>query len=157
ERFQQHHGLNPDGRIGPRTLQELNVTAADRVMQIEANMERWRWIPRSFGRRYILVNTADATLDAIDDGRSLLHSPGIAGKPRSPSALFAATITDVTVNPYWNIPSSIVHNEILPKERRHRGYLANSHIVLDASGRYRQMPGADNALGRLKMEMRNPF
>jgi murein L,D-transpeptidase YcbB/YkuD len=157
ERFQRRHGLDADGRVGPSTLRELNVTAAERAAQIEANMERWRWVPRSFGPRYVVVNAADATLEVIKDGRTVLQSRVITGKPTSPSAIFGATITDVTINPYWNIPSPILRNEILPKERRHPGYLARSHIVLDASGRYRQMPGADNALGRLKIEMANPF
>jgi murein L,D-transpeptidase YcbB/YkuD len=156
-RFQQHHGLAADGRVGPRTMQALSVPPSERAAQIAVNMERWRWVPSAFGPRYILVNAADATLVLIDIGKVVLTSRVIVGKPATPTAMFGASVTDVTVNPFWNIPASIVRNEILPKARRNPGYLADNHIVSDGEGGYRQMPGADNALGRIKFEMPNRF
>ncbi|HUI18622.1 MAG TPA: peptidoglycan-binding protein, partial [Alphaproteobacteria bacterium] len=65
-RFQARNGLAVDGRIGPRTLAMLNISAAGRVDQIIANMERWRWMPRRFEERYVIVNTADGELSVID-------------------------------------------------------------------------------------------
>ena len=156
-RFQARNGLEPDGRVGPKTLAALNMPVSARIAQIVANMERWRWVPRSFGPTYIEVNTADATLKVVDAGRVMLTSRIVAGKPSTPTPMFAATVTDVTVNPYWNIPSSIVRNEILPKERAHPGYLAAQHIETGSGGLLRQIPGDFNALGRVKLEMPNRF
>jgi murein L,D-transpeptidase YcbB/YkuD len=157
ERFQQRNGLRADGRVGRLTLRALTVSAPERVAQIAANMERWRWAPRSFGGRYIAVNAADATLQVVNDGKIILTSRVIVGKPRSPTAIFAAIVNAVTINPYWNIPTTIARHEILPKARRHPGYLAANHIVMGSSGQLRQLPGPDNSLGQIKLEMPNRF
>ena len=156
-RFQTRHGLEPDGRVGPKTLAALNVPASERIAQIVANMERWRWLPRAFGTDYIAVNAAAATLTAVADGRVVVVSRIVAGKSSTPTPLFAATVEAVTANPYWNIPASIVRNEILPRERAHPGYLASQHIERGPDGQLRQIPGDFNALGRLKLEMPNRF
>jgi len=155
--FQQHHGLEADGRLGPKTLEALNMPASARVATIEANMERWRWLPRDLGRRYILVNAADATLEVLDSGRVVLRSKVIVGKPSTRTAIFTANITAVTFNPDWKIPAPIARKEILPKARRNPNYLSKNHIVIGPSGALRQLPGLDNALGLLKMEMPNRF
>jgi L,D-transpeptidase YcbB len=155
-RFQERNGLGADGRIGPKTLAALNTSPAARVQQIIANMERWRWMPRNFGSAHIEVNAADATLKVIDEGRAVLTSRIIAGKPSTRTPIFAATVIAVTVNPSWHVPPSIARNELWPKERAHPGYLALQNIVVEA-GALRQLPGEGNALGRVKLEMPNRF
>ncbi len=157
EEFQRRHGLDPDGRAGKRTLDALNIPAAERADEIAANMERWRWLPRDLGRRYIAVNAADATLVVVKDGHVVLQSKVIVGKPSTRTALFSANVIGITVNPEWNVPAPIARKEILPKARRDPAYLSRNHIVVDASGRLRQLPGSDNALGQLKLEMPNRF
>ncbi len=177
-RFQSRNGLEADGKIGPHTLKALNVTASARVLQIEANMERWRWLPHRLEPRYIMVNTADASLEAIDNGKVVLVSRVVAGKPKTPTPIFAATIVAVTVNPPWNVPQSIASKEILPKLKRNPSYLAKEHMILrngpagDPRGltinwasisrsrfpfQIQQLPGRTNALGQLKLEMPNRF
>lgn len=177
-RFQSRNGLEADGKIGPHTLKALNVTASARVLQIEANMERWRWLPHRLEARYIMVNTADASLEAVDNGKVVLVSRIVAGKPKTPTPIFAATIVAVTVNPPWNVPQSIARKEILPKLKRNPSYLAKEHMILrngpagDPRGitinwasisrsrfpfQIQQLPGPANALGQLKLEMPNRF
>jgi murein L,D-transpeptidase YcbB/YkuD len=157
EEFQRHHGLAPDGRVGKKTIEALNVSAAERADQIAANMERWRWLPRDLGQRYIAVNAADATLVVVEGGQIVLSSRVIVGKPKTRTAIFSATVTALTVNPEWHIPTPIARNEILPKARRDPGYLAHLKIVVDSGGALRQLPGPDNSLGLLKLEMPNRF
>lgn len=157
EAFQARHGLEADGKVGPKTLQALNVSASERADQIAMNMERWRWTPRDLGSRYVLVNAADATLNVVEQGRAVLRSKVIVGKPLQRTPVFAAAIDAITVNPDWNIPAKIARNEIWPKARRDPGYLGRNHIVIGPAGGLRQLPGADNALGRIKLEMPNRF
>lgn len=158
KRFQARSGLEANGSLGKQTLAALNTTAAQRISQIEANMERWRWLPRAFEPRYIEVNAADGTLKVVDHGDVVLTSRIVAGKPATPTPIFAATVTGVTINPSWNIPAPIARHELLPLERRHPGYLASHHILFDGpNGALRQQPGADNSLGRVKLEMPNRF
>jgi murein L,D-transpeptidase YcbB/YkuD len=157
EAFQARHGLEADGKVGPKTLQALNVSASERADQIAMNMERWRWLPRDLGSRYVIVNAANATLAVVEDGRTVLRSKVIVGKPFQRTPIFAAAIDAITVNPDWNIPAKIARNEIWPKARRNPGYLSRNHIVIGPAGGLRQLPGADNALGRIKLEMPNRF
>jgi len=57
ERFQERHGLEPTGRLDPLTLRELNTPIAQRVLQLELTLERWRWLPSSFAQPPIVVTT----------------------------------------------------------------------------------------------------
>jgi L,D-transpeptidase YcbB len=155
--FQRSHGLDADGRVGAVTMRALNVSAADRIAQIEANMERWRWLPRTWETRRIEVNVPDASLRVWDGAAQLLTSRIIVGKKDRPTPMFRTVATTVTVNPPWDVPVDIARKEILPKLVRDPGYLSAHHMVLLKPGVVRQLPGADNALGQLKLEMPNRF
>ena len=128
---------------------------------IEANLDRWRALPRQFGQRYLWVNVPAYRLDLIENGRVVASHKVIVGKPGTKTPLFRAMVTGVTANPWWNVPCSIVDESIgklirtNPEEAARRGYVAST----DAQGKLvvRQKPGPDNALGRLKLEMPNPF
>jgi len=137
---------------------DATLPASARADQIVANMERWRWLPRPFEDTYVEVDTADATLKVVDHGQIALASRLVTGKRSTPTPIFKALITGVTINPSWNIPNSIVRNEILPKARRHPGYLASHRMVADRpGGGLRQLPGPGNSLGQIKLEMPNRF
>jgi murein L,D-transpeptidase YcbB/YkuD len=154
--FQSHHGITADGIVGPETLRELNVSAEERVRQIAANMERWRWMPEDLGPSYILVNIAAFRLDVIEGERSVLSMKTVVGKEYTRTPFFAARVAEVIVNPWWNVPDSIAARELWPKQRRDPSYFAREHMVV-ASGRIRQRPGPWNALGRLKFNMPNRY
>jgi murein L,D-transpeptidase YcbB/YkuD len=142
-----------------RARAEKSGTAADdaRIARIAANMERWRWVPRAFGTRYVQVNTADATLEIVDHGNVVLTSHTVVGRPDARTPLFSADAVSVTANPSWHIPPDIMRHEILPKAHGSRGYLARRRIVGNSVDGYRQLPGRGNALGELKLEMPNEF
>jgi murein L,D-transpeptidase YcbB/YkuD len=69
--FQRRHGLEPDGVVGRATLAALNIPLAERVRQIELNMERLRWILGNTERRFIIVNIADFHLKVVEEGKAL--------------------------------------------------------------------------------------
>ncbi|HYR27039.1 MAG TPA: L,D-transpeptidase family protein [Thermoanaerobaculia bacterium] len=154
--FQEHHGIEVDGVVGRETLRELNVPAAERVRQIAANMERWRWIPEDLGPSYLIVNIAAFRLDVFEGGRSVLSMKTVVGKEYTRTPFFAARIAEVIVNPWWNVPDSIATKELWPKQRRDPSYFAREHMVV-RDGRIRQRPGEWNALGRLKFNMPNRY
>jgi murein L,D-transpeptidase YcbB/YkuD len=175
-RFQLRHGLVADGRVGPDTYAALNVTAAARANQIELNLRRWQDVP-ALGRSYIRVNAAAQTLEFVKDGAVALRMPVIVGDPRHPTPEFTARVTGVLFNPPWNVPSSIVAREIVPRLRRDPGYLAREGIrivgregdpfghaidwkrftVRDGLPRLRQDSGPKNALGLIKFDVPNPY
>jgi len=176
--FQARHGLTEDGRVGTATLRALNVAASDRIEQIGLNLERLRSLPHTSPATRIEVNVAAATLTLYREGRPVLTSRVIVGAPRHPTPVFTAEAVAVLLNPPWNVPSSIVRNELQPAMRRSPDYLARNHLallgpgVVDPQGRdidwrsttvlgrgwrVQQAPGSWNALGRIKLELPNPF
>jgi murein L,D-transpeptidase YcbB/YkuD len=156
KRYQARNGLNPDGVLGSRTLAALNVSVASRIGQIRANMERWRWMPREFEPRRIMVNVPGATLNYFDNGSVVLNSPVIVGNVAKRTPIIRAEAVAVTVNPVWYIPASITWNEIVPRLRRNPYYLQRQGYVV-SGGQIQQPPGPRNALGRIKFEMPNNF
>ena len=178
KRFQGHHGLAPDGRIGKATIAELNVPAQARTRQIALNMERLRWLPWQLEADYILVNVPDAHLSLMLGGREVLASRVIVGKPKTPTPILRAEGGGITVNPPWNVPASIARREILPKLKANPSYLKSQDMVLlngppgDPYGLtvhwrvvpkgtfpylIQQHPGANNPLGTVKLELPNKF
>lgn len=156
KRYQERNGLAPDGVLGPRTLAALNTPVATRIKQIEANMERWRWMPRELEPRHIAVNVPDATLKFWDGGSALLESKVVVGGRKLRTPILRTIAKAVTVNPVWYVPSALAWREIWPKLYRNPSYPRSLGLVL-VGGQFRQPPGPRNALGRLKFEMPNAF
>ncbi len=158
-RFQQRHGLEVTGKVDEETLAELNVPVEDRIKQIQVNMERWRWLPATFGDRYILVNVPEFRLDLVEGGKPAYTMRVVVGKDQSRTPAFSDKMTYIELNPYWNIPDSIAKAEVWPKAASDPGYLAshNMEVVPDANNRLRQRPGPDNPLGQIKFMFPNDF
>ncbi|MDX9997416.1 MAG: L,D-transpeptidase family protein [Phenylobacterium sp.] len=154
--FQATHGLAVDGVVGPATRQALNVSAAERLRQIDLSLERWRWLPRPLPARRLEVNVAGAEAALIDGGAPALRMRLVVGAAASKTPLFASTIHSVVFNPPWNVPTSIARNEILPKAARDPGYLARNRYRW-VGGQLQQAPGPGNSLGRVKLDFDNPF
>jgi murein L,D-transpeptidase YcbB/YkuD len=179
--FQRRHGLGVDSVLGPRTRRALNVPVERRVEQIDANLERLRWLPANLGSRFVVVNIPAFSLYGYVGGERVLTMRVVVGDElvsrRTP--IFADTMEYVEVAPYWNVPRSIAVNEILPKVRRDRSYLTRNGFqllrgwgddapVVDATTlsddalfssrfRVRQLPGPGNALGRVKFMFPNDY
>jgi murein L,D-transpeptidase YcbB/YkuD len=154
--FQRAHGLAADGVVDARTLAALDVPVAARIAQIELGLERWRWVPRDLGERHVIVNVPAFELHAIADGREQLAMRVVTGKPDNPTPVFSEEMTGIVFSPWWNVPQSIVENEILPAMKRRPGYLQHAGLQT-VDGAFRQPPGPNNALGLVKFVLPDPF
>jgi murein L,D-transpeptidase YcbB/YkuD len=157
--FQARHGINVDSALGKETIESMNVPAAFRLGEIAANMERYRWLPRSFGSRYIFVNVPAFKLEAYDSGQKALEMKVIVGQEYQDRAtpVFADSMETVVFRPYWNVPPSIAEKEIFPKGS---AYMARENMETYREGgetRVRQRPGPKNALGFVKFLFPNDF
>ena len=143
--FQQRHGLPANGVLDRATIDALNVPVEDRILQIELNLERWRWQGWEPGGRTILVNVPTFQLHAYEDGREALTMRVITGTGDSQTPVFAEAMDQVVFSPHWNVPANILETEVLPAIRRNPGYLArmNMEMVRSESGgiSVRQRPG----------------
>jgi len=160
--FQAHHGIVVDSALGSETLDALNVPAAYRLGQIAANLERDRWMPRSLGQRYILVNVPAFQLTAYDSGRKALDMKVIVGQEYEDKAtpVFADSMETVVFRPYWNITPDIQAKETAPKIAADPNYMAANNLEYYKDGgvtRIRQKPGPQNSLGLVKFLFPNDF
>lgn len=181
KKFQMQNGLETDGILGTQTLQALNISADQRVRQIVVNMERWRWLPQNLGDRYILVNIASFNLDVLEQETPVLNMRVVAGKSYRKTPVFSDKITYLVINPYWGVPDTIAKKDILPKQKKDPNFLMNQKIrvfegwgantreidpsIIDWNNvtaanltyRFKQDPGPQNALGRIKFMFPNQF
>ncbi len=137
--------------------------ASDRATRIilRANMERWRWVPRDPGARYILVNVAGYTAELVDNGRIISMHRIVIGKPARSTPQFSTAVSGLIINPWWEVPKSIVAEGIgsllikSPARAKARGYV---RVKAEGGGtRVRQAPGPLNALGQIKLVMPNLY
>ncbi len=176
-RFQRRHGLLVDGIVGRRTLAALNVPIAERIRQLEVNLERLRWLPESLGERYVLVNIPAFRMRIMEAGSEVLAASVIVGRRGRPTPLLSGVINHLVLSPRWHVPYSIAVKDKLPLLRRDPYALFRQGIrIYDARGRgldpgaidwtkvsrknfpyrLRQDPGSANALGQIKFMFPNP-
>ena len=158
QRAQRRYGLNPTGNLDARTLAALNVGVDDRIAAIMANMERWRWMPRSLPVNRVQVNIAAAVLTLFEGDQPVTSMRAVTGSPDNQTPMLSSSIHSIVVNPPWNVPMSIARRELFPKGRAtliRQGY----KIVKTPEGGERivQPAGPNSALGRLKFDFNNPF
>ncbi len=177
-RFQWRHGLKQDGIIGPHTLNWLNRTPIERARLLAFNfIERAQYMAH-IGTRYLLINIPAYEMVLVDDAQVALRSKVIVGKPYRQTPIFQGEISNLVLNPSWNVPRRLVKYDLLPKVRQDGSYLSrfnfqafnyNGELVTKtpeewssvARGRfpYRlvQKPGEGNTLGRYKFFFANPY
>lgn len=174
-RFQERHGLEVDGIVGRATGAALAKPFADQMLQLQANMERWRWLPQQLPQAYGMVNIPAFTLDMVTP-ESTVTFKVIVGRKDRKTPTFAAHFSYLILNPTWTVPPTILREDVLPAVRRNPGYLAGKQIqVIAPNGRvldpyainwygssvytyqYVQEPGPANSLGLIKFMMPNPY
>lgn len=177
KKFQKRHGLTADGQIGASSAAALNVPLSERVTQIELAMERLRWLPELSTGASVIVNIPAFQLwafDSIDrDDANIINMRVVVGNAlKTQTPVLMAEMHFIDFMPYWNVPYSIIKNEILPKLIQNRNYLDKENMELvsvfrdgekpaalndetmdllkEGKLRIRQRPGGKNALGRVK-------
>jgi murein L,D-transpeptidase YcbB/YkuD len=155
-RAQRRYGLNPTGIVSTQTLAALNVPAGERVRQIMANMERWRWLPQDLPRDRIQVNIAAAVLTVFDGDTPVQSMRAVTGRPGDETPMLSSTIHSIVINPPWNVPTSIATKELWPKEKANPGYLKRNGFKVIGT-RLQQQAGDQSALGRFKFDFANDY
>ncbi len=175
-RIQTRMGLNNQGILGASIVKEMNVPVSFRIKQIMINMERLRWFPDEVEDDFLLINIPEFKLHVFEKKIKVMDFKVIVGKEVTRTSIFKGNISQIILNPYWNVPTSIVRKEMLPKLKRNSNYLAKNNMellsgktIIDPSSvnwnKYsnsipysiRQKPGDDNALGKMKFIFPNNF
>lgn len=166
--FQHSMGLNADGVVGPATIAALNGANGATRADIVANMERWRWMPEDLGEFNVFVNIPEFRLEVQKYGDVVWDTRVIVGSLQRQTPVFSDNIRHVVTNPYWNVPPTILRQDVMPRVAANPGYLDSQNMellyggrVIDAYSvdwaeanpsqfRVRQKPGRSNALGMVK-------
>lgn len=142
--------------------------------KLALNAQRLRLIP-SFNNG-IFVNIPSYQLYYLRDGKLALQSKVIVGRDDRRTPVMYSKLSNVVVNPPWNVPQTIKNKDLIPKFRRNPGAVASGdYEILDGSGKpvdprsinwaaydgtdkvfpyhIRQKPGDNAALGLYKFNM----
>jgi murein L,D-transpeptidase YcbB/YkuD len=179
ETFQKSHGLNADGVIGGRTIEEMNVSAEERLKEVLLNLDRMRAESPDMEDRFVFVNIPSTELRVIDNGVTTYHANAIVGRVARKTPLLKSEIFQAKINPDWSVPAKIARIDMLKHELEEPGYFANKNVrVYTSDGRevdpravnwkqlkdggsfpYRlkQDAGPDNALGPMKLDFKNDY
>ena len=159
--FQRAHHLPASGVLTIRTIAALSGGNPARLEnEILANMEGWRWLPRDMGENHVEVNIPDFTLNVMHGDTVFLHARVVVGQPDKPTPVFSEAMRFIIVNPYWNVPLSIVKKEMMPKLAADPNYFADhgyEEVERNGVTYVRQPPGDTNALGRIKFMFPNKY
>jgi murein L,D-transpeptidase YcbB/YkuD len=178
KQYQQRHGLQDDGRLGPATIESLNVPMSVRVQQLDDSLERWRWLPDNYIQPRVLVNLPEFMLRAYEPDHTLAFKMEVVdghAKGNHDTPMFVRLMRYVVFRPYWDLPLSIVKKDLLPHiaksglgylERndyevyKNDGTVVTSYTAKDLEhARYsvRQRPGPKNSLGLVKFLFPNEY
>lgn len=174
--FQERHGLEGTGKLDAALAAALNVPIADRIRTILLNMERLRWVNPTPPEDYLLVNIPEYRLHVFEAGKETWNMKVVVGAVATHTVIFSAELSQIVFAPYWNIPRSIVRNEVAPAMRRNANYLVKNRMEVVSGGRVvptnsiewstyqgggpylvRQRPGPENSLGLVKFLFPNEF
>ncbi len=162
--WQRANELPTSGALDKRTLAALNGEGPQPSSRQEgtliANMEMWRWMPRDLGADRIEVNIPDYAVRVFHDGRVVDEHRVVVGKTDTPTPLFSNAMKYLIVNPYWNVPQSIIKKEMLPKGGGSLGYLEGRGYEVgthNGMATVKQLPGPKNALGQIKFLFPNDY
>ncbi|MDE3177771.1 MAG: L,D-transpeptidase family protein [Pseudomonadota bacterium] len=177
KRFQIRHGLGPTGVVDKDTLQELNVSAQDRLRQLQINIVRLRSFAGDLGPRFVMVNIPAAAVETVEGGQVYSHHRAGVGRIDRQSPIMHTKALEINFNPFWNVPPSLIKKDLIPKMKKDPNYLTEEKIhIINKDGqevqpasinwntdeathfRYRQEPGAEvDALGAVRINISNPY
>ncbi len=159
--YQQQNGLKADGVITDSLVNVINVPARERLKQILVNLNRMLWIPPQVKDNYVEVNIPDFMLNVYEGNIKAFDMPVVVGKEGSNTMMFTGDLNQIVFSPYWNVPASIVRDEIVPAMQDDPNYLKTKRMEIvrktDSLPVIRQLPGQGNALGRAKFLFPNSF
>lgn len=161
--FQARMGASQDGVVGKTFIKQINVSPAKRIEQILVNLERLRWMPPvNDSTNAIIVNIPEYKMFVYESGKLQFDMNVVVGSSATGTVIFTGNLRYIVFSPYWNVPASIVKKEILPGIAKNPNYLADHNMeefgmqAKDVPA-IRQLPGASNALGRVKFLFPNNF
>ncbi len=175
KQFQAAHLLDPDGSIGQRTTDWLNVSFKEKADLIGCSLKAVRLSPSRAYSRFIRINIPQFMLEYYKDGQFQEAHRIVVGKTTGKKVKFrgkmvgenqtptlTSSIEHIILNPRWYVSDRIrleleTEAKSDPEWFTNRGYVNMSSRYPWGAPRLFQSPGPRNALGRVKFEFSNPY
>lgn len=160
KKAQRRFGFKEDAVIDRALADALNVPVKQRIEQILINLERMRWLPEEAAPHRIVANIPEFKIHVFENNEEVFDMAIVVGKEGTHTVIFNDELRYIVFSPYWNVPRSIVKNEILPAMKRNPNYLASQNMEIVKSGdvpTIRQRPGGKNSLGKVKFLFPNNY
>ena len=172
--FQARHGLLPDGVLGRGTIDALNFSKNQRIEQVIANLERWKWFAHDFESHYLLINIPDYNVVAVQENDTLQTQRIVVGKDTRKTPILESKISNINLNPNWTVPPTILKEDIFPEAEKDRGVFRKKGLIIvdtdqkeinpyswkkENANKYKyvQKPSYNNSLGVMKINFPNRF
>lgn len=153
-KVRKQFGLPVIGSVDAPLVKALNVPVEKRIAQIQSNLLRLQNLKIKNEGTQLVANIPEYKLHVYENGQEIFDMAIVVGKESTKTVAFYDQMSHIVFSPYWNVPSSIVRNEIVPAMRSNKNYLRNNgyEIIGQEGGlpSIRQKPGANNSLGRVK-------
>lgn len=176
-KFQVRHGIIPNGKIDEPTFYALQVTAEQRLSQLQLNLLRVQAVAGNLtADRYVVVNIPAASIEAVEAGIVAQRHTAVVGRIDRPTPILDSKIQQVNFNPYWHVPKSLIEKDLIKYMNDDPEYLTKFKIhIYDSKGNelqptdidwhtdeavnymFRQEPGAENSMGHCKINFPNKF
>ena len=175
-KFQVRHGINPSGKVDEPTFYAMQVTADQRLAQLQLNLLRVQQVAGVLTDRYVVVNIPAASIEAVEGGQVAQRHTAVVGRIDRPTPILDSKIQQVNFNPYWHVPKSLIEKDLIKYMNDDPQYLTKFKIhIYDAKGNelqptdidwktddavnysFRQEPGAENSMGHCKINFPNKF
>lgn len=155
--YKKRYGLALNYKFTLEHINQMNEPISNRIKTIKLNMARCLAMPEDLANttEYIIVNIPSYRLLYIKDGKNEFVSDVFVGAKWSETEIFNSMMDKIVFSPYWNIPQSIINNELKHKMFVDKNYLEDNNMEWNG-GRIRQKPGAKNSLGLVKFLFPNP-
>jgi murein L,D-transpeptidase YcbB/YkuD len=177
KKYQHRHGLTEDGKLTAQTVASLNVPLSQRVDQLDATLERWRWLPDKYVNPRLMVNLPEFILRGYTPDHQLDFTMRVVVgqvKDEHQTPVFAHMMKYLIFRPYWTVPVDIARKELVPHMQTNHGYLESKNFeVVTSKGQpypnytvkqveqgqvmVREKPGPGNSLGLVKFMFPNQY
>jgi murein L,D-transpeptidase YcbB/YkuD len=159
QRVQKRFGFRQNGVVDALLIRQLNVPVEDRIQQLQLNIERFKNTSVNNGETRLVVNIPEYKLHVYEGTKEVFNMDIVVGSEEHKTVTFDDQMTNIVFSPYWNVPTSIVENEILPAMNADKNYLRNHGYEItgyeDGLPVIRQKPGPNNSLGQVKFVFPN--
>ncbi|NPA27578.1 MAG: L,D-transpeptidase family protein, partial [Epsilonproteobacteria bacterium] len=179
KKFRRSFNLKDGVYIDNKLLAYINLPKSYYIKKIIVNLDKTKVFLPSFGKTYIEVNIPEFVARFYQNGVEVFQTNAIVGSLQHPTPIFDDYLEYIVINPTWSVPDSIIKRALIPALKKYpnifeianlkayqRGKEVKPNIkkLLSIEGTNRpspyrivQMPGPNNALGRVKFMFPNKY